>query len=131
MTLAKTLSEAFFALNRAKEARTFFDDYLQETPSLTLTDRYYSGILFFKLEEYERAAEQLAIVGERTDSLGQNALYHLGEAYIKLKNKISALDAFKKASVLPFDPALKEDAFFNYAKLSFDLNRDIQVFRIS
>lgn len=127
MTLAKTLSEAFFALNRAKEARAFFDDYLQETPSLTLTDRYYSGILFFKLEEYERAAEQLAIVGERTDSLGQNALYHLGEAYIKLKNKISALDAFKKASVLPFDPALKEDAFFNYAKLSFDLNRDIQV----
>ena len=126
-TLAKTLSEAFFALDQAKEARTFFDDYLTEAQSLTLTDRYYSGILYFKLEEYRQAAEQLAVVGEREDSLGQNALYHLGESYIRLKNKVNAKEAFRRASALPFDPVLKEDAFFNYAKLSFDLNRDIQV----
>ena len=28
---------------------------------------------------------------------------------------------------MPFDPVIKEDAFFNYAKLSFDLNSDIQI----
>ena len=41
-TLAKTLSEAYFALNRTEEARTFFDDYLEGVTTLTITDRYYS-----------------------------------------------------------------------------------------
>lgn len=126
-TLAKTLSEAYFALNRTEEARTFFDDYLEGVTTLTITDRYYSGILYFKLKDYVQAAEQLALVGERHDSIGQNALYHLGETYIRLHNKVDALEAFKKASSMPFDPVIKEDAFFNYAKLSFDLNSDIQI----
>ncbi|NLA15816.1 MAG: tetratricopeptide repeat protein [Bacteroidales bacterium] len=126
-TLAKTLSEAYFALDRAEEARTFFDDYLEEVASLTITDRYYSGILYFKLEDFALAADQLSLVGERKDSLGQNALYHLGEAYIKLHNKVDAREAFKKASAMHYDPLIKEDAFFNYAKLSFDLNSDVQV----
>ncbi|HPQ55694.1 MAG TPA: tetratricopeptide repeat protein [Bacteroidales bacterium] len=126
-TLAKTLSESYFALGRTEEARNFFDDYLKDARSLTLTDSYYSGILHFKLGDYERAAEQLALVGEKPDSLGQNALYHLGETYIRLRNKLQAMDAFRRASNLNFDPVIREDAFFNYAKLAFDVNRDIQV----
>ena len=63
-TLAKTGRKHFFALDQTKRARTF-DDYLTEAQSLTLTDRYYSGILYFKLEDYRHAAEQLAVVGER------------------------------------------------------------------
>lgn len=126
-TLAKTLSEAYFALDRTQEARDFFDDYMDDVSALTLTDRYFSGILYFKLGDFIRAAEQLSIVGERQDSLGQNALYHLGESYIRLRNKVDAMEAFKRASSMDFDPAIREDAFFNYAKLSFDLNRDIQV----
>ncbi len=126
-TLAKTLSEAYFALGKTGEARSFFDDYLKNVAVLTLTDRYFSGILYFKLGDYVRAAEQLSIVGERPDSLGQNALYHLGESNIRLRNKVDAMESFKRASSMDYDPAIREDAFFNYAKLSFDLNRDIQV----
>ncbi len=126
-TLAKTLSESYFAQGRTEEARKFFDDYLKEAKTLTLTDRYYSGILYFKLGDYTRAAEQLSLVGERPDSLGQNALYHLGETYIQLRNKLQAMDAFRRASTMQFDPVIREDAFFNYAKLAFDVNRDIQV----
>ena len=126
ISLAKILSESYFALNRHREARTFFDDYLTGVRELSRADRYYSGILHFKLGNYSQAAEQLAIAGETTDSLGQNALYHLGEAYIELKNKLGALNAFRSASLMNFDPIIKEDAFFNYAKLSFDTNGDIQ-----
>lgn len=125
-TIAKTLSEAYYALDRTGEARSFFDDYLNNVTKMSLTDRYFSGILYFKLGDYERAVEQLSIVGERPDSLGQSALYHLGESYIRLRNKVDAMESFKRASALDYDPAIREDAFFNYAKLSFDLNRDIQ-----
>ena len=126
-TLAKTLSEAYFALDRTVEARSFFDDYLKDASTLTLTDRYFSGMLYFKLGDYMRAAEQLAIVGERQDSLGQNALYHLGESYIRLRDKVDALASFKRASAMSYDLDIREDAFYNYAKLSFDLNGDIGV----
>jgi tetratricopeptide (TPR) repeat protein len=74
INLAKILSESYFALNRHREARTFFDDYLTGVRELSRADRYYSGILHFKLGNYSQAAEQLAIAGETTDSLGQNAL---------------------------------------------------------
>ena len=126
-TLAKTLSEAYFALDRTVEARSFFDDYLKDASTLTLTDRYFSGILYFKLGDYLRSAEELAIVGERQDSLGQNALYYLGESYIRLRNKVDAIESFKRASAMPYDPVIREDAFYNYAKLSFDLHGDIGV----
>lgn len=126
-TLAKTLSEAYFALDRTAQARSFFDDYLKDASTLTSADRYFSGILYFKLGDYLQAAEQLAIVGARQDSLGQNALYHLGESYIRLRNKVEAMESFKRASAMSYDPAIREDAFFNYAKLSFDLNGDIEV----
>ncbi len=125
-TLAKILSESYFALQRTQEARAFFDRYQQQATELTRTDRYYSGILDYVLGNYEQSVQQLSLAAGVSDSLGQNALYHLGEAYIELKNKIDALDAFQKAGNMDYDPAIKEDASFNYAKLSYDVRGDIQ-----
>lgn len=125
ITLSKILSESFFALGKNDQARIFFDSYISQAQQLSRTDRYFSGILYYTLGDYALAAEQLQEVSLTTDSLGQNALYHLAESYIELKNKVGALEAFRQASQLFFDPAIREDAFFNYAKLSFDLNGDI------
>lgn len=125
--LAKLLSESFFALGRKQEARTYFDAYIKQSSDFSRTDRYYSGILYFGLGEYNASADQLQVVGAHADSLGQNALFHLGEAYVALKNKVAAMDAFRRASQMPFDPTIKEEAFYNYAKLSFDVNGDVSV----
>ena len=64
----------------------------------------------------------------RTDSIGQIANYQLGYSYIQTGNKVAALDAFKDASEKNFNPDIQEDAHFNYAKLSFDLNHNPKVF---
>lgn len=65
---------------------------------------------------------------DRTDSLGQIANYQLAYSYIKTGNKVAALDAFKDASQRAYNPDIQEDAHFNYAKLSFDLNHNPSVF---
>ena len=49
-------------------------------------------------------------------------------SYIKLKNKVAAMDAFKDAAYEEYDVDIQEDAYFNYAKLAFDLNHDPSVF---
>ena len=53
----------------------------------------------------------------RTDSIGQIANYQLGYSYIQVKNKVSALDAFKQAAGQSYDAEISEDAYFNYARL--------------
>lgn len=125
--IARLLSEACFALNRQEEAQRYFDLYTRGKPDFTRSDNYYSGILNYSLAQYDRAIADLGPVAATPDSLGQNALYHLGEAYIRRNNKKEALEAFKAASRLSFDPGIEEDALFNYAKLSFDLYTDITV----
>ena len=54
--------------------------------------------------------------------VSQNANYHLGDCYVRLKEKDKALLAFSEASKMDFDPKIKEDASFNYAVLSFELS---------
>src|SRR5690606_34093866 len=49
-----------------------------------------------------------------------NAYYHLAECYLYLDRKPEALNAFKSASEMDFNPTIKEDAFLNYAKLSYE-----------
>ena len=65
--------------------------------------------------------------GER-DSLCQSALYYEANCYLNTGNKIAAMKDFKEAAGMAFDPVITEDALFNFAKLSFDVNSDISQF---
>ena len=68
-------------------------------------------------------------MGDLRDSIGQVAGYQMAYSYIQTKNKVAAMDAFRQASVLPYDKTIAEDAYFNWAKLAFDLNDDTSVFQ--
>ena len=128
LTIARILAESSFMLNRLHQAREYFDAYQKNTPKLSRQDNYLAGMINYAQKNFSLSIpffEQAAVL---EDSLGQNALYYLGEAYVQTKNKLLALDAFRSSSSLNFDPAITEDAFFNYAKLSFDVNGSIASF---
>ena len=128
LTIARILAESSFMLNRLPDAQRYFEVYQYNTSKLTREDNYLAGMIHYTQQRFSQAIpffEQTAIV---QDSLGQNALYYLGETYVKTKNKLSALNAFRIASTLDFDPLITEDALFNFAKLSFDLNNHIGSF---
>lgn len=91
-------------------------------------DYFYAGSLLYATEDYKGAIENYSLMRNRTDSIGQIANYNLAYSYIKTGNKVAALDAFKDASGRSFNPDIQEDAHFNYAKLSFDLNHNPSVF---
>ena len=55
------------------------------------------------------------------NALAQNAYYYLADCYLRMNNKTAAQTAFKIASEMNFDPEVKEDAFLNYAKLSYEI----------
>lgn len=128
--LARIVSESWLVLGDAQNARRFFDlNARGGGQPKTRADWFYSGSVLYAVEDYKGAIDAFSMMGERRDSIGQVASYHLGYSYIQTKNKVAAMEAFKDASALEFDRNMAEDAHFNWAKLAFDLNTDTSVFQ--
>ena len=126
---ARLLSETFYALNQPDKARYYFEQYSLSNKNLTRKDIYLAGMLAYSQGLYNDAIEILKQVNTgQPDTLTQNALYHIGNGYIEIRNKVEAHRFFGEASKYSFDGIIREDALYNYAKLSFDLNSDISVF---
>ena len=128
-SLARILSEAWYEKGNQVEARRYLDIYTQSGAELSRKDHYFSGIVSYSLKSWPAAIESFSHVLGQEDELGQNAWYYTANSYLQIRNKIAALDAFKAASECDFDKVIQEDAFFNFAKLSFDVNADITQFR--
>ncbi len=92
------------------------------------SDLFHAGSVMYAVQDYHGAIEKLSRIEDRSDSLGQVANYQLAYSYIRTSNKVAASDAFRDASQAAFNPQIQEDAWFNYAKLAFDLNSDMSVF---
>ena len=127
--LARIISESYLVLGDADNARKYYElNEKGENQEKSRADWFYSGSVLYAVDDYKGAVASFTKMTERTDSIGQIANYNLGYSYIQTRDMVSAMGAFKDASVAEFDPAIAEDAFFNYAKLAFDLNDDTSVF---
>ena len=127
--LARIISESYLVLGDADSARRFYGYSTDEDAPKSRADWFYSGSVLYAVEDYKGAIEAFNQMGMRADSIGQVANYHLGYSYIQTKNKVAAMAAFKDASFSKYDDDIAEDAYFNYAKLAFDLNNDASVFQ--
>ena len=85
---------------------------------------YQVGYSYYMLGRYDEAVGYLSKKINCNDSVAQNALYVLGDAYVKLERKMDARSMFLQASKMDFNKKVKEDALFNYAKLSCELNQN-------
>ena len=129
--LARILSESHLVRGNVDKARGYYDRYLSNGKGgNTRADYFYAGEMMYLAEDWEAAAENFGKVTGQLDSLGQMASYQLGYSQLQLKNKVAALDAFKNAATgQNHTPEIREDAFFNYAKLAFDLGKDTAPFQ--
>ena len=127
--VARIISESWLVLGNAAKAREYLElNTVSGGQPKGRADWFYRGSVLYAVKDYKSAIENFEMMGERNDSIGQVASYHLGYSYIQTKNKVAALEAFRSASGLTYDADIAEDAFFNYAKLAFDLNNDSSVF---
>ncbi len=127
--LARIISESSLVLGDADNARKYYELGVGEgNEPDSRTDWFYSGSVLYAVDDYEGAIRSFSNMAERTDSIGQVANYHLGYSYIQTRNKVAALTAFRDAALTDYDPRITEDAYFNWAKLAFDINTDTSVF---
>ncbi|MDP9046811.1 MAG: tetratricopeptide repeat protein [Bacteroidota bacterium] len=89
-------------------------------------DSYQMGYTYYRVGNYQKAASELVKLQQQNDIFSQNGNYTLGEVFLKMDNKQSARSAFFAASRLDFDKQLQEDALYQYAKLSYELDFNTQ-----
>lgn len=127
-SVARILSETYFAKGDKEKAKEYMDFYTRGTGAMSRKDYYYAGLLSYGLNSFDAALEAFSHVVGTDDELSQNAYYYSANSRLKTRNKLSAIDDFKAAAGFDYDPVIKEDALFNFAKLSFDVNSDISQF---
>ncbi|WP_282136640.1 tetratricopeptide repeat protein [Seonamhaeicola maritimus] len=130
--LSKIIGESYFNLEEYAAAIPYLTAYQgkkrkrDRTGKWNNTDYYQLGYAHYKQGDYEKAISEFNKIIGGNNSIAQNAYYHLGESYINLDKKQEALNAFRYASQMDFDLKIQEDAWLNYAKISYEIGNPYQ-----
>jgi len=120
--LARILGSSYFHLRDFKTAVQFLEFYLSDKNNKGREENYMLGYCYYLDSKEAKAIPYLEIASKGKDELAQNAYYHLADCYVVTKDKNKARQAFEAASEFDFDPKIKEDALFNYAKITYELS---------
>lgn len=120
--LAKFLGDAYFRKGRYSDAISPLEKFMEEKKNISRRDRYELGFCYYKSKEYEKTINYLEKAVGPKDELSQNSYYVLADCYLVTDKKNKARMAFSFASQLDYVPDIKEDALFNYAKITYELS---------
>ncbi len=119
--LSKIIGESYFNIEEYEKSIPYLKDYEGKKGKWNNTDFYQLGYAYYMQDDYENALEWFTKIIDGNNSVSQNAYYHLAECYLNGNKKTEALNAFKNASQMEFDQNIKQDAWLNYAKLSYEI----------
>ncbi len=124
LDLALILGDAAFRTENYTKAQQYLEDYLSMNGRTNRQMSYQLGYIYYKNKQYPKAIEYFEKVTNASDALGQSAFYHIGDCLLAEGEKKEAQKAFYTAYQLDFDAPTREDALFNYAKLTYELSFD-------
>jgi TolA-binding protein len=118
--LYRFIGDAYYSKGNYKEALPYLEKYAEGAKSSSREDKYELGYCYYKAGNTDKAIKTLQEAGTKNDLLGQNIWDILGDCYMKKGDKNRARQAFGQASALDFDKTIKEEALYNYAKLTYE-----------
>lgn len=116
------VGQSYFETGGYAEALPYLEYYASLTGNLREEEFYQLGYVQYLAGKYPEAIRSLRELNGINSATGQYAMYYLGDCYLKTGDKTSARSAFSYAKRLDFNPEIKEEALFNYAKLSYESN---------
>ncbi|MBV9962797.1 MAG: tetratricopeptide repeat protein, partial [Parafilimonas sp.] len=111
----------YFERGNYKKALPYLEKYVSNTQKVSREDLYELSYCYYDAEQYKKAADGFKELGGKQDTIAQNAMYLLGDSYLKLGNKPGARNAFLFCALNSTDKQQKEVSKFNYGKLSVEL----------
>lgn len=123
LELNYVLGQTYFKQDKYEESLPYLEAYVKQSNKVRKEDVYQLAFTQYKLERYEDAIPNFEILTTLQDSLGQNAMYHLGDCLIKSNQKVKAYNAFLAASKMEYNPQLQEDAAYTSARLAAEIGQ--------
>ncbi len=118
--LYRFIGDAYYNKGDFKEALPYLEKFATGTKISDREDKYQLAYCYYKTGETDKAIKLLREIGTRSDLLSQNIWFILGDAYLQKGDKKRAQFGFSEASKLDFDKKIREDALFNYAKITYE-----------
>lgn len=120
--LAKIIGDSYFHLHQFDKAAGYLELFFKSGDRKGREENYMLGYCYYLNREETKAIPHLENASKGNDKLAQNAYYHLADCYVVTTDKNKARAAFEAASNMDFDEKIKEDALFNYAKITYELS---------
>lgn len=115
------IGDAYYRIGKYDEAIPFLEKHNRSSET-SREEEYRLGYAYFKTGACKKATQTLNRVTKIKDSLGQIAYYQMGDCFSQLNEKAPARSAFQSASEIDADDKIKEDALYNFAVLSYELD---------
>ena len=125
MEIARIMGESYFHSGDFRRTLEYMSIYRRAGGKMGRAENYLIGYSQYMQNDITDAIESLSRAAGPDDKLTQNASYHLGGAYLRAGDKRGALRSFSMAAAADYDPAIREDAMFNYGKLQFELGTGV------
>ncbi len=123
--IAHLLGNAHYQKQEYAEAVPYLLYFTSNSRTYSPEDAYQVAYALYRTGSFKESVDFYAKAVKTGDvALSQVATYQMADAYLNLGEKNYAQNAFKVAAQNGSDPEITEDAFFNYAKLAYELSFD-------
>jgi TolA-binding protein len=121
LELRQLVGHAYFEKQQYEKALPYLEGYVNKSDKVKREDLYELAYTYYKTGNLNKAIEGFKQLGGKEDSLAQNAMYLLGDAYLKTNQKANARNAFLFCASNSSNEQQREISMFQYAKLSYEL----------
>jgi len=121
LELKQLIGHAYFERKEYAKALPYLEDFVNRSKKVRREDMYELSYCYYQNDQLNKAIDGFKQLSGKEDSLGQNAMYLLGDSYLKTGQKTNARNAFLFCSTNSSNAKQKEISGFQYAKLSYEL----------
>ncbi|MBC7850154.1 MAG: tetratricopeptide repeat protein [Chitinophagaceae bacterium] len=119
--MQQLVGHGYFLQKNYAKALPYLESYIAKADKVTREDLYEVSYCYYDAKNWNKAIAGFKQLGGKEDSLAQNSMYLLGDAYLKTGQKANARNAFLFCSANSSNDAQRQVSMYNYAKLSYEL----------
>ncbi|MBI1780098.1 MAG: tetratricopeptide repeat protein, partial [Sphingobacteriales bacterium] len=121
LELKQLAGHIYFEKKEFAKALPYLEEYVGKSKKVSKENLYEVSYCYYAAGQLNKAIDGFKQLSGKEDSLSQNAMYLLGDAYLKTNQKANARNAFAFCAASSSNKEQKEISRFNYAKLSYEL----------
>lgn len=121
LQLHQLVGHIFFEKREFARALPYLEKFVSAKEKVRREDLYELSYCYYEAKNWPKSIEGFKQLGGAEDSLAQNSMYLLADAYLKTNDKANARTAFRFCASNNSNAMQKEVSSFNYGKLSYDL----------